>query len=260
MRDTIELARTAVQDTVRVRGQASARAYQGLLRIETVDQIFGALIALSDLLEATPDPAVRAAAARLLRLLRPALLVLSVAIRADEPGRRGKPALQRLSRLGPAMDAMAAAGRIPILAGVTDAILERLRIAATLTAPANWQPGALPEAPAAPLWQRFTTPLRANLDWQSAAFRHALRTAVVAGPALAVTLSLNGSYQHWLTITLILTMQPFYALTWQRALERIGGTVLGSLVAAVVALLCTTPLSSPRRCSRWPCWPSPRGP
>ena len=244
VRDTIERARTAVQDTLRVRGQASARAYQGLLRIETIDQIFGALIALSDLLEATPDPAVRIAASRLLRLLRPALLVLSVAIRADEPGRRGKPAaLQRLSRLGPAMDAMAATGRIPILAGVTDAILERLRIAATLTAPAGWKPGALPDVPAAPLRQRLLTPLRANLDWQSAAFRHALRTAVVAGPALAVTLSLNGSYQHWLTITLILTMQPFYALTWQRALERIGGTVLGGLVAAILALLCTTPLA-----------------
>ena len=243
VRDTIERARTAVQDTLRVRGPASARAFQGLLRIEAIDQIFGALIALSDLLEATPDPAVRAAASRLLRLLRPALLVLSVAIRADDPGRGGAAALQRLSRLGPAMDAMAAAGKIPLLAGVTDAILERLRIAASLTAPANWKPGALPETASLPWRQRVVTPFRANLDWQSAAFRHALRTAVVAGPALAVTLSLTGTYQHWLTITLILTMQPFYALTWQRALERIGGTVMGGLVAAVLALVCTTPLA-----------------
>ena len=65
---------------------------------------------------------------------------------------------------------------------------------------------------------------------------------MVAGPALALTLSLPGHYQHWLTITLILTMQPFYALTWQRALERIGGTVLGGVLAAGIALLCTSPL------------------
>ena len=90
---------------------------------------------------------------------------------------------------------------------------------------------------------RVLTPVRANLDRKSAAFRHAARAAVVAGPALMFTLSLSGHYQHWLTITLLLTLQPFYALTWQRALERIGGTVLGGLIAAVVALVCTTPLT-----------------
>ncbi len=77
---------------------------------------------------------------------------------------------------------------------------------------------------------------------------HALRTAVVAAPALAFTLNLSGHYQHWLTITLILTLQPFYALTWQRAIERIGGTALGGVVAAVIALVCTTPLTIAAAC------------
>ena len=44
---------------MRVRGQASARAYQALIRVEALDQLFGALVALSDLLEASRDPAVR---------------------------------------------------------------------------------------------------------------------------------------------------------------------------------------------------------
>ena len=145
VRDTIELARTAVQDTVRVRGQASARAYQALIRVEALDQLFGALVALSDLLEASRDPAVREAAIRVLRLLRPALLVISVAIRADDPGRGRRLALDRLSRIGPAIDTMAAAGGIPALAAVTDAIVERLRVAVTLTAPSGWTPGALPD-------------------------------------------------------------------------------------------------------------------
>ena len=244
VRDGIERARTAVQDTLRVRGQASLRASQALLRVEALDQMFGALIALSDLVEGTPDPAVRTAAAQVLRLLRPALHVLSDAIRADDPGRGSEAHMRRMARLGPAMDAMAEAGRIPVLAGVTDAILERLRIAATQAAPANWQPGAPPDPGVGGPWpSRVLTPLCANLNWQSAVFRHALRTAVVAGPALVFTLSLAGRYQHWLTITLILTMQPFYAMTWQRALERIGGTVLGGIVAAVVALVCTTSLA-----------------
>ena len=246
VRDTIERARTAVQDTLRVRGQASPRAMQALLRIETVDQLFGATIALSDLLEASRDPAVLLAADRLLRLLRPTLLVVSGAILADDPGRGGRRApMQRLARIGPVLDAMlAATSDCPALAGLADAMVDRLRIAATLTAPAGWAPGTMPDAAVPGRWlDRFVTPLRANLQWHSAVFRHALRAAVVAAPALVFTLSTTGRYHHWLIITLILTMQPFYALTWQRALERIGGTVLGGLLAAAIALVCTTPLA-----------------
>ena len=214
---------------------------QALLRIESIDQLFGATIALSDLLEANRAPEVQEAAQRLLRLLRPALIVVSEAILADDPGRRGRHSpMRRLARIGPTLDAMlAATAHSPELAGVADAIVERMRIAATLTAPAGWVPGALPDTPpAGSRLSRLVTPVRANLQWQSAIFRHALRAAVVAAPALVFTLSTPGRYHHWLTITVILTMQPFYALTWQRALERIGGTVLGGLLAAVIALIC----------------------
>ncbi len=246
VRDTIERARTAVHDTLRVRGQASQRAVQALLRIEAIDQIFGATIALSDLLEANRDPGVQHAAVRLLRLLRPALIVASGAIAADDPGRRGRrSAMQRLARIGPTLEAMlAATAATPVLAGVADAIVERFRMVVTLTAPPGWAPGSLPDGPPPGPWlSRVMTPLRANLQWQSAIFRHALRAAVVAAPALAYTLATTGQYHHWLIITLILTMQPFYALTWQRALERIGGTVLGGVLAAFIALVCTSPLA-----------------
>jgi uncharacterized membrane protein YccC len=245
VRDTIERARTAVQDTLRVRGQASPRAFQALLRIEAIDQLFGAIIGLSDLLEVDRDPAVLEAADRALRLLRPALIVVAEAIAADDPGIGRSGPVGRLARLGKAIDEIMAAGSLPALAPIITAIADRLRIAVTLTAPAGWVPGALPDSGMAvgPWPARLLGPLRANLNWRSAAFRHALRAAVVAGPALAFTLAVTGRYQHWLTITLVLTMQPFYALTWQRALERIGGTVLGGVVAAAIALVCTTPLA-----------------
>jgi uncharacterized membrane protein YccC len=51
------------------------------------------------------------------------------------------------------------------------------------------------------------------------------------------------AYGHWLTITLIGTMQPFFALTFARAIERVVGTALGGVLAAVVGLACTTPIS-----------------
>ena len=50
-REAIEAARTVLMDTVRARGAASNRAAQAVIRLETADQIFGGLIALSDLLE-----------------------------------------------------------------------------------------------------------------------------------------------------------------------------------------------------------------
>ena len=38
-------------------------------------------------------------------------------------------------------------------------------------------------------------------------------------------------------------MQPYFALTYARAIERVLGTLLGGLVAALVGLVCTTPLA-----------------
>jgi uncharacterized membrane protein YccC len=47
-------------------------------------------------------------------------------------------------------------------------------------------------------------------------------------------------YDHWLTITIVATLQPYFSLTVTRAIERIGGTVAGGLIAAAVGLVCTT--------------------
>jgi len=40
-----------------------------------------------------------------------------------------------------------------------------------------------------------------------------------------------------------MTLQPYVALTYVRAFERIAGTMLGSLLAAGLAIVCTTPLA-----------------
>ncbi len=236
VREAIERARAAVLVTVRAHGPVSGRAAQTFIRLEAVDQMFGALIGLSDLLASDPDPAARLCADRMLRLIRPLLIVLARAIVTDK--------LPRIERLDQATRAIAgAAPEGSPMHTVADVLAERLRIAINLSAPDGWRPGAPTDQPAEPLWRRAAANISANLNWQSEALRHALRNAATAAPAFAITLHRPTPYGHWLTIMLVMTMQPYVALTYARALERIGGTILGGVIAALVATVCTTPIT-----------------
>ncbi|HYZ34885.1 MAG TPA: FUSC family protein [Crenalkalicoccus sp.] len=235
VREEIEHARTIVMDLVSMRGRLSLRGSQALLRLEAADQIFGALIALSDLLEMA-EPATLRRAGPLLRLLRPMLLVLARSMLTDAPLRL--PRLERAIRT-----ALAGTAGDPTLHAIAGRIADRLRIAAKLATPAGYlRDRPVGGEPAQPWRDRVLGPLRANLTWRSAMLRHALRTAVVAAPALAFTLSWDEPFAHWLTITVVVTMQPFYATTWQRALERIGGTVLGGVIGAILAYFTHSPI------------------
>ena len=60
-------------------------------------------------------------------------------------------------------------------------------MALTLNVPANYHPGTNEAGARIPLRERVLGPLRANLNWQSVALRHALRAGVVAAPAIAIT-------------------------------------------------------------------------
>ena len=237
VRDAIEQARAAVLDTVRVRG-GGRRGAQSLIRLEAADQIFDVLIAVSELLE-QGRPADLAAGQTLLRRLWPLLSVLGRTIRSDStrPNRQIAGAIDGLqSDLGslPADSALRRPG---------DALVERLRIALTLNVAASYLPGAGNDGTALPWRTRVLAPLRGNLSWNSLALRHALRVGLVAAPAVAITVIWYGPYERWLTITMVLTLQPQFALTMTRALERIGGTVLGGLFAAALSLICTTPVA-----------------
>jgi uncharacterized membrane protein YccC len=238
VRDAIEAARGIVFETLRARGAAGIRGGHSLIRLEAADQMFGALIALADLAEHGTG-LERRTALRLLRRLRPLLLVFGRAIIADNA------ALD--PRIGRSIDAMAAeSAALPEtdpLRPIAMRLIERLRIAHTLALPQNFLPGVDPAGRRAPLLQRVLQPVRANLDWRSPALRHAMRAAVVATPALAFTMLWFTPYDHWLTITIVATMQPYFTLTYARALERVGGTAAGGLVAALVGLVCTTPLA-----------------
>ncbi|MGE0221920.1 MAG: FUSC family protein [Acetobacteraceae bacterium] len=237
VRDALETARATVLDTLRARGAASPRASQSLIRLEAADQIAGALLALSDVLE-RGSPQEIDAGQRFLRRLRPLLRELSRVIASE-----GVPMTARYDRTLAAMERGVAAlppdDRLRI---AIDRIIERLRIALTLSTPENFLPGVNPAGPPIPILQRLLAAPQANLSWKSPALRHVLRVAVMGTLALAFGIGWASTYAHWLTITVVATMQPNFALTFARSVERVGGTIAGGIVAALVGAICTTPL------------------
>src|SRR5208283_2048962 len=133
VREAIETARGILFDTLRARGATSLRGGPSLIRLEAADQMFGALIALSDVAEHGTSPEHRTTS-RLLRRLRPLLLVLGRAnVTADAA--HNPP-------IGRSIDAMAAeAAALPAtdsLRPIALRIVERLRIAHTLARPENF--------------------------------------------------------------------------------------------------------------------------
>jgi len=235
VRDGIEAARAEVLEVIRGRGQGSARGNALLIQAEAADQLFGALIALSDLLE-HGDADARQAARPVLPALRLLLAAIADAITLEQPVAERGMIERLLAEIARGRDSAA-------LAGVTEALGERLRIAALMTTPEGETVEGVEPRDREKLARRLIAPLRANLGWDSAALRHAIRAGAVALPALVITLSAGVAYAHWLTITLVLTLQPFFALTWQRAVERVGGTVLGGIAAAALAAFVHTPVA-----------------
>ena len=237
VRGSIETARAMILDLARSRERVSDRTAQALLRLESAEQIFSALIAVGELIDSRPGPERRALAKLFLRRLRPLLVTIARAIRDDVS--------LDLARLEPAIGR--AGGDLaadPTLARLAERILGRVRIGAKLSTPEGYRPGgSLDAGGSLDRRTRYLGPLRQNFTLASPNLRHALRASVVAAPALAATLTYAGTFTHWLVMTVVLTMQPFYAATWQRALERIGGTVAGGLVGAVLAYYATTPLA-----------------
>jgi uncharacterized membrane protein YccC len=228
VRAAIERARVTLMETLAARGPASGPAAQNLLRLEAADQVFGALIGLSDLLEHSP---ARADFIPTLRRLRALLTVMARATERERLDRqpRFERTLQNITA-----DISADAALAPFAAIIAD----RLRVAVKYVDPAQYLPGSGPQGETGvPFRDRFTGPLRANLTWRSATLRHAARITVVVTPTLAATLVWHGPYTHWVTITLVLVMQPFFATTWQRSLERVAGTLLGGVIAGGLSAL-----------------------
>lgn len=79
--------------------------------------------------------------------------------------------------------------------------------------------------------------LRANLSLDSAAFRHAIRLAGCLALAAAFARGLALPRGYWLPMTAALTLRPDFSTTISRGLGRIGGTMLGLVLATALVHL-----------------------
>jgi uncharacterized membrane protein YccC len=232
VRDAIETARGVALDTFRRRGVVTGRAAQLTIRLQTCEQIFGGLIALSDILDNTP--AARAPTARAIRLVAGWLAALGPAIESGKSLETPRK-LESLNRLRAAISTLPET--LP-RRHVLDAIAENLAAIVNVSSP-----GPLPASGAPlPLRTRILSPIRQNFSFRSAPMRHALRAAIIATPVLIFTMSIHQQFAHWATITMLLCLQPYFSATWDRSAERIAGTALGGAVAAAIGLLSQTPL------------------
>ena len=117
-----------------------------------------------------------------------------------------------------------------------DALIGQLRSAVrsvSETTPAGFE--ALASRDAMQPWPRRITgklaTLRANLTLQSSAFRHAIRMALCLAIGEVVAHQLHIGRSYWLAMTIVLVLKQEFAATFSRGLLRIGGTILGLLLA-----------------------------
>ncbi|WP_052738102.1 FUSC family protein [Robbsia andropogonis] len=73
--------------------------------------------------------------------------------------------------------------------------------------------------------------------------RHALRVGIATTLSVALCKSLALNHGYWISLTVVFVLQPYLTSTWQRAFDRIAGSVIGAVGAALVGILLPSPLA-----------------
>ncbi len=254
----IEAARTALSATAARAPARTVRAHNLTVLLETSDMLLARTMRLSELRAAAIRarmPASTALADDLTHWLARAEAAVAEALftRPDDNAasfaREGSLRLELIGRRHDLLDS-----RLPqtetlhrhLLVEERDALLELEIIFDAMRAlwtgvetPATQFLGAL-AGESRPGWRDS---LSANWTLDSAAMRHALRLTVVSATDVVVMHLIHVNHGFWLPMTSIILMQPFSAGTVRKSLQRVTGTVVGGILAAILAVLVSTPLA-----------------
>ncbi|MFO1161379.1 MAG: FUSC family protein [Reyranellaceae bacterium] len=83
--------------------------------------------------------------------------------------------------------------------------------------------------------------LRANLTFDSLSMRHALRFGLTGAVLTLLTKGLHLEMGHWISLTAVIILQAYPSATWQKAIERVLGTLLGGLIATAAVYVLQGP-------------------
>jgi uncharacterized membrane protein YccC len=85
--------------------------------------------------------------------------------------------------------------------------------------------------------------LRENLTLDSAIFCHAIRLSISLSIGVVFYSTIPVLMGYWVTLTIMLVLKPNLGATFQRFFQRVGGTLLGALIAAILlATIASKPL------------------
>jgi uncharacterized membrane protein YccC len=82
--------------------------------------------------------------------------------------------------------------------------------------------------------------LRANLTFESAAFRHAIRLAVCVALAAGIGRAVSWHRTYWLPMTVAIVLKPDFTATFSRGVLRVAGTLAGLAFATVLFHMLST--------------------
>jgi uncharacterized membrane protein YccC len=222
VREAIENARLLL---VAARGRgfgANTSAQRFTLLLSDAEGALRALLALHEALD-DAEPAKPPQAA--LNLLAERMNAVAVALTENQH----RPVIAAPSTLADEVTAAA----LRTATGWIDAAERHMTGSAEQAAPTGDQGAAQPDH-----WLRK---LRDNLTTGSLSLRHAARFALIAAALTMLTKGLRLEMGYWITITAVIILQAYPSATWQRAIQRVGGTLLGGLIAAGAAFVLHGP-------------------
>ncbi|MES2178916.1 MAG: FUSC family protein [Gemmatimonadota bacterium] len=248
VRSALENARAVLVQLRRGRPGAVDRGERLLVLGESADQLLGHVVALGDTLStlrgAARNEALHERCAALLEALGVTARAIAVGVLSEDSVAKvavpwSGEALRIIIRNAPAgtidpqyEHAAIIFDRAAQFASAAAVSLDALNGGESSAASAAT--AALVRAPASddvreehPLWDSF----QAMLSPGSLIVRFALRVALVTTVAVALTEALEIKRGYWVTITVIVILQPYTGVTLTRAVQRVLGTVLGALVA-----------------------------
>ncbi|HWF35767.1 MAG TPA: FUSC family protein [Solirubrobacteraceae bacterium] len=206
---------------------------------------FAALALLIDQYERAQgdDGGLRRAVERLRACAAEALDGIAAVIERTAPEERAESALAKLDAA--TEEVASASAKSPLAEGIERhaiALAGQIRAAAGLAAGAHREGGRIvvrPSLGAATPWQQFAADLaqvRANVSLRSPAGRHAVRLAVVVPATAVLAQHLHLQRSYWVVVAAATVLRPDFAGTFTRGVERMAGTLVGVVLAGLVAV------------------------